>query len=75
MVLNGWPVGEVAQCPGIGENLIYQWKKRNSKPSVLTPAVSSGTAPVEDNEALYKRIRVLETERDNPQHIGSNNQH
>lgn len=26
MVLNGRPVSEVAQSPGIGENLIYRWK-------------------------------------------------
>ena len=64
MVLNGRAVPEIAQSLGIGENLIYQWKQRNSKSSALTPAASFGTAPVEDNQALYKRIRELEMERD-----------
>ena len=64
MVLNGRPVGEVAQSLGIGENLIYQWKKRSSRPSALTPSGTFGSTPMEDNQALYKRIRELETERD-----------
>ena len=64
MVLNGRPVVEVAQSLGIGENLIYQWKKRSSKSAAVVPTNMLGVAPIEDNQTLYKRIRELETERD-----------
>ena len=68
MVLNGRPVPEVAQSLGIGENLIYKWKSR-STPSANTPIATSlatqlQSAGVAEQQALHKRIRELETERD-----------
>ena len=58
MVLNGRPVKEVAQSLGIGENLIYRWKSRATTTSATVEVV------VGDQQALYKRIRELEVERD-----------
>ena len=64
MVLNGRPVNEVRSL-GIGENLIYRWKSRNGKKLPISLAVNAPTAvPAEDHQALHKRIRELETERD-----------
>ena len=61
MVFNGRPVSEVARSLGIGENIIYRWrsrhKARENKGEEQAPA-----SP--DYQALYRRIRELETERD-----------
>ena len=65
MVLNGRPVNEVAQSLGIGENLIYRWKSRNGKKLPVSVAVSAVTSvSPEEHQALHKRIRELEMERD-----------
>ena len=69
MVLNGRPVPEIAQSLGIGENLIYKWKSRSHQPPATTGVSHAATssaafAGLEDYQALHKRIRELETERD-----------
>src|SRR4051812_2319338 len=67
MVYNGRPVTEVAQRLGIGENLICKWKSRRTISSQQPAAVGKGdnaTSAPEDQQALLKRIRELETERD-----------
>lgn len=58
MVFNGRAVKDVSQSLGIGENLIYRWKSR-AKHSSAAAEVCLG-----DQEALHKRIRELELERD-----------
>ena len=58
MVFNGRAVKEVSQSLGIGENLIYRWKSR-AKATSTAVEVALG-----DQEALYKRIKELEMERD-----------
>ena len=58
MVFNGRPVKEVAQSLGIGENLIYRWKGGTKTTSAAADVVLG------EQEALYKRIRELEMERD-----------
>jgi transposase len=67
MIHNGRPVTEVAQSLGIGENLIYKWKSRTNS-SQQPAAVGKENSPIvvvpEDQQALLKRIRELETERD-----------
>jgi transposase len=65
MVLNGRPVGEVAQSLGIGENLVYRWKSRYGpdQPTALEKADHSAVVS-QDQQFLLKRIRELETERD-----------
>lgn len=58
MVLNGRSVKSVAESLGIGENLIYRWKSRAKTPSVSVAGVFT------EQEALHKRIREREMERD-----------
>lgn len=58
MVINGRSAKEVAQSLGIGENLIYRWKSRAKITSAAAEVV------LVDQEALHKRIRELEMERD-----------
>lgn len=66
MVAAGRPASEVAQRLGIGENLIYKWKSRNSKAQQPTAVFKGNHAvsPPEDQQALLKRIGELEQERD-----------
>lgn len=66
MVAAGRPASEIAQSLGIGENLIYKWKSRNSKAqSSQQPFVREDNATsFQDQQALLKRIGELETERD-----------
>ncbi len=61
MISNGRPVKEVAESLGIGENLIYRWRSRQE--SKETVGKENGSAPT-DQQALLKRIRELEMERD-----------
>ena len=65
MIATGRPVNEVAQSLGIRENLIYKWKSRSSQQPA---AVGKGNSPIvpvpEEQQALLKRIRELEQERD-----------
>lgn len=61
MVFNGRPVSEVARSLGIGENIIYRWRSRH-KARENKREDNALAAP--DYQALHKRIRELETERD-----------
>lgn len=66
MVFNGRAVSEVAQSLGVGENLIYRWKSRY-KAKALASTGGTATGPVvvsEAEQALHRRIRELEGERD-----------
>ncbi len=58
MIANGRPLKEVAESLGIGENLIYLGRSRQE--SKGTENASDTT----DQQALLKRIRKLEMERD-----------
>ncbi|TXK50057.1 transposase [Pontibacter qinzhouensis] len=62
LVFNGRPVSEVARSLGIGENLIYKWKSRSRLAD--KPATGGTGADLSQVDALHKRIRELETERD-----------
>jgi transposase len=63
MISNGRPVSEVAQSLGIGENIIYRWKKKQA--AATTDSSSNATTTVmEDTLALHRRIQQLEQERD-----------
>ena len=64
MVMNGRPVSEVAQSLGIGENLIYKWKSRSSQQPAAVGKENSLTVIAEEQQALLRRIRELEQERD-----------
>ena len=66
MVAAGRPASEVAQSLGIGENLIYKWKSRSTDSSQQPATVGKGDnkGSPEEQQALFKRIRELEGERD-----------
>jgi transposase len=60
MVFNGRPVKDISQALGVGENLIYRWKGRHKAGEYQVKKGASLT----DFEALNKRIKELEMERD-----------
>lgn len=61
MISNGRPVREVAESLGIGENVIYRWRSRQQTQGT---AGKENNAVTIDQQALLRRIRELETERD-----------
>jgi transposase len=62
MVSTGRAVNEIAQSLGIGENLIYKWKSRHVH--TAHQAEAGKGVDFAQVEALNRRIRELETERD-----------
>lgn len=63
MVSNGRPIREVAEALGIGENLIYKWRKRaDSTPAPALPAATADLAA--ENQQLRAQLRKAEQERD-----------
>lgn len=62
MVSLGRQVSNVAHALGIGENLIYKWKSRASGKAKHPVRVVEADTP--GIEALHRRVRELETERD-----------
>ena len=64
MVFSGRPVNEVAQSLGIGENLIYRWKSRYEAKEESQPSLEGKVIRATEVEALNKRVRELEIERD-----------
>lgn len=66
MVVSGRPVNEISQSLGIGENLIYRWKSRH-KAKEQQQQVTTGNSPFVTStevEALHRRVRELEMERE-----------
>ncbi len=61
MISNGRPVREVAESLGIGENLIYRWRGRQENKGAVG---QEKIGPTTDQQALQRRIRELEMERD-----------
>jgi transposase len=63
MLESGRGVTSVAKALGIGENLVFRWRRAASKESA---GESGGTAAVYDGEKalMQKRIKELEMERD-----------
>ena len=61
MIANGGPVREVSESLGIGENLIYRWRSRQE--NNVTEGKENASATT-DQQALLRRIRELEMERD-----------
>jgi len=64
MVFNGRAVSEVAQSLGVGENLIYRWKSRSQKHQSGAVSCTAGITVTEEQQALFRRIKELEMERD-----------
>ena len=64
MVASGQQASEVARRLGIGESLIYKWKKRtNHSTDKATPVAPSGEASKENAE-LRKELQRTIMERD-----------
>lgn len=61
MISNGRSVREVAESLGMGENLIYRWRSGQESKGTLGKENAAATI---DQQALLKRVRELETERD-----------
>ena len=62
MVYHNRPISEIAQRLGIGENLIYKWKSRHTH--TANQPKEGKDVDFAQVEALNRRIRELETERD-----------
>lgn len=62
MLASGQSAARISEKPGMGENLIYRWKKEagQSKASVSLPAPDL----LKQIEHLHKELRKVETERD-----------
>jgi len=65
MIATGRSVADIARSLGVGENLIYRWKKQAIDSSDAQVA-ESGTSQVSlaEHLALQKKLRELEMERD-----------
>ena len=68
LIASGRPVPEIARSLGIGENIIYRWRKKalEGKEIAVDPAESSTPSQVSlaEHLALQKRLREVEMERD-----------
>ena len=67
MIAHGRTVPEIARSLGIGENIIYRWRKQ-ALDSTATATAAEGSTPsqvsLSEHLALQKRLRELEMERD-----------
>lgn len=66
MIAAGRPVPEIARSLGIGENLIYRWRREalGSTAEIAAPATAPSQVSLSEHLALQKRLREVETERD-----------
>jgi transposase len=63
MIESGRSVTDISEALGIGNNLVYAWKRQSGKKAINEHSESEHLL---DNEkvALQKRVRELEMERD-----------
>lgn len=65
MVEDGRSVSDVAQALGMGENLLYRWRRRaRAKVSQQLDQFSEASTLVEENKRLKAALRRTEQERD-----------
>ena len=68
MIAAGRPVPEIARSLGIGENIIYRWRKKALDSSQTTVEATESSTPSQvslaEHLALQKRLREVEMERD-----------
>lgn len=68
MIAAGRPVPEIARSLGIGENIIYRWRKKALDGSQTTAEATESDTPSQvslaEHLALQKRLREVEMERD-----------
>jgi transposase len=62
MLSNGRPAGEVSQALGIGENLIYKWKRSHADQAAKEEPSAVGLQA--ENERLKAALSQAEQERD-----------
>jgi transposase len=68
MIASGRPVPEIARSLGIGENVIYRWRKKALDGMQTTAETTENPMPsqvsLSEHLALQKRLREVEMERD-----------
>jgi transposase len=68
MIAAGRSVPEIARSLGIGENVIYRWRKKALEGKETTAEAAENTMPSQvslaEHLALQKRLREVEMERD-----------
>ena|SRR5688500_16280653 len=66
MIASGRPVPEIARSLGIGENVIYRWRRAalGSGTPPDAPASTPSQVSLTEHLALQKRLREVEMERD-----------
>jgi transposase len=65
MIEDGRPVSDVAQALGMGENLLYRWRRRaRAKVSHQLDQFPEASALVEENKRLKAALQRTEQERD-----------
>jgi transposase len=66
MIAAGRTVPEISRSLGIGENIIYRWRKQalGSTEQAAAPTTAPSQVSLSEHLALQKRLRELEMERD-----------
>jgi transposase len=68
MIASGRPVPEIARSLGIGENIIYRWRREALDSPQTAAATPENNHPSQvsltEHLALQKRLREVEMERD-----------
>ena len=66
MIATGRSVPDIARSLGIGENIIYRWRREALGSSAPTdaPATAASQVSLSEHLALQKRLREVEMERD-----------
>ena len=67
MIAGGRPVPEIAHSLGIGENIIYRWRKQalgSSDAALQASATPTSRVALSEHLALQKRLRELEMEHE-----------
>jgi transposase len=67
MIAAGRSVPAIAQSLGIGENIVYRWRKQalgSYQPSTAMQPTAASQVPLSEHLALQKRLRELEMEHE-----------
>ena len=64
LIESGRSVAEVTESLGIGENIIYAWKRQLNKKEGVSKMAATDIVFDDEKMALQKRIQQLEMERD-----------
>ncbi len=64
MIASGCSVPDIARSPGIGENIIYRWRREALGSTEQAQITAPSQVSLSEHLALQKRLRELEMERD-----------